>query len=81
MFKKLKTEAKGWKLRLKIIKNNTPVTSSTIGYCQDMLFLQYLHFLPKNKKLKTGNKSCHDSPCLQTGQIERPFKLFFCSNL
>lgn len=64
---------------LKNATNSNPEKISTNGYCQDIFSLQYLHFPNKNKKLKTGNKSCQDNKCLQFGQKDLPLRLFFSS--
>ena len=53
------------------------VSSSTAGYCQLILFLQFLHFLFRNTKLKRGILSCHEITLLQYGQRERPHKVWF----
>jgi len=60
-----------WK---KIRTNKMAVTNSTKGYCQEIFFPQYRHFLFRIKKLKIGIKSCQFKICLQRGQKERPFK-------
>lgn len=57
-------QPKYFKTKTKIIA----VKSSTIGYCQDIFFRQYLHLPFKIKKLKTGIKSCQIKLCLQCGQ-------------
>ncbi len=65
----------------KIKINIMPVASSTKGYRADIFSLQYRHFPPKNKKLKTGTKSSHFKVHLQFGQKLLPVIFLFCSSL